>query len=326
VSFGWPFALVALLVVPAALAFAVVIRRRPAPDAVAFTNLDVLATVVGTRRGTRPWLPVALLLLALSLASAALARPQLEVARQVDDATVVLLVDVSGSMQAEDVEPTRLDAATAAMRTFLDRLPERFRVGLVQFSATAEVIERPTHDRDRIREDLAFLAPDAGTAIGDGLATATSVLKQSLARGPERSGKPVPGAIVLLSDGTQSFSPPRLQPLEVAKRTRTAGIRVYTVALGTPQGFVEGPGHVRLPVIPDPELMGEIAETTRGDTYAATSATRTAEVFGTLSAAVGRETTRHEITSWFALAAAGALLAALVLGRLLAGAVGDQRI
>jgi Ca-activated chloride channel family protein len=322
VSFGWPSALVALLVVPATLAFAVAIRRRPARNAAAFTNLDVLAAVVATRRNTRPWVPVALLLLALSLAAAALARPRLEIARQVDDATVVLLVDVSGSMQAEDVEPTRLDAATAAMRTFLDRLPARFRVGLVQFSATAEVIERPTHDRDRIREHIAFLVPDAGTAIGDGLATATSVLRQSLAQEPGRSGKPVPGAIVLLSDGTQSFSRPRLQPLEVARRTRAAGIRVYTVALGTPQGFVEGPGHVRLPVIPDPEMMGEIAEATGGDMYAATSAARTARVFGTLSAAVGRETTRHEITSWFAFAASLTLLAALALGRLLAGAVG----
>ncbi len=320
-SFADPVALAALLVVPAALAFAIWIRRTPSAGAVAFTNLDVLGSVVERRRSWRPWLPVVLLLLALTLASTAIARPHVNLLSHVDNASVVLLVDVSSSMRADDVEPTRLDAATAAMRSFLDLLPERYRVGLVQFSATAEVLERPTHDRELVRQTLAYLQPDTGTAIGDGLATATAVLDRALHETGAnlRPGAPPAGAIVLLSDGTQTNG--RRSAMQGAAIARRSGYPVYTVALGTAGGYVQGPGNVLLPVTPDPELMEAIAAATGGTTFTAENAPATRDVFTRLTSLVGRETKSREITSWLALAAAGLLLGAVGLGRAVAGAL-----
>jgi Ca-activated chloride channel family protein len=321
VTFGTPAGLLVLLVVPATLAFAIAIRRRPSRDAVAFTNVDVLASVAGRQRSWRPWAPVALLLLALTLAAGALARPHVARPTQVDDATVLLLVDVSGSMRAEDVEPSRMDAARAAMRTFLDRLPARYRVGLVQFSATPEILERPTHRRELVRQSLAYLDPDAGTAIGDALATATAVVKRALAE--DRTARAATGrpsaAIVLLSDGTQTNGRrPALQGAEVARK---AHVPVYTVALGTDRGFVPGPANILLPVMPDKPLMERIAAVTGGKTFTAQTAQEISHVFARLSEHVGRENRSSEITSWFACAAAGALAAALLAGRRLAGGV-----
>jgi Ca-activated chloride channel family protein len=318
-SFASPFALVALLVVPATLAFAIAIRRRPSRNAVAFTNLDVLASVLERRRSWRPWLPVALLLLALALASGALARPHVQLSSRVDNATVVLLVDVSGSMRAVDVEPTRLDAATAAMRTFLDRLPRRFQVGLVQFSSRPDVLVPPSRDRDRIRQSLTYLQADAGTAIGDGLAVATNLVERSLAGSgaTPTAGGTAPGAIVLLSDGTQSVG--RLEALEGARLAQRAGIPVNTVALGTVNGVVTVPPGTVTPVPPDPKLMHAIAVQTGGRTFTASTASELSSVFGGLGSSIGSETRSREVTSWFAAAAAAALLAALGAGRLLAG-------
>ena len=134
-TFASPLGLLALLAVPAALGALLVARRRGARSRVVFTNLQVLEGLVAARpRRMRRAIPALLLLLALATAAGALAQPHARLPVQVDNTTVVLLVDVSGSMSARDVEPTRLDAAVAAMRTFVDRLPSRFKVGLVQFS------------------------------------------------------------------------------------------------------------------------------------------------------------------------------------------------
>jgi Ca-activated chloride channel family protein len=322
VSFGSPFALLALLVVPAVLAFAIAMRRRPSGHAVAFTNMEVLEPVLERRRSWRPWVPVALLLLALALAAGALARPHAMLDSQVDNATVVLLVDVSGSMRAKDVEPTRLDAAVSSMTEFLGELPQPYQVGLVQFNATPAIVTPPTHVREDVRQAILYLRPEAGTAIGDGLAVATRLVRRSVAEEtrPGRNGTPR-GAIILLSDGTQSQG--RLTPAGGADLARAAGIPVYTVALGTdgPKAVVPGPGNVLIPVHPDPELMRTIAARTKGETFTARTAGELSSVFGHLSSQIAHETRSREITSWFVFAAAAVLLLAVALGRLLAGAV-----
>src|SRR3954452_14824112 len=137
-SFASPALLVTLLVVPATLVFLVVMNRRRARYPVSFTNLELLAGVAEKRRQWRRWVPVALLLLALTAASIALARPRVSLTVSEENATVVLLVDVSGSMRAADVQPSRLDAAVEAMRTFLVKVPKKVKVGLVAFSSSAE--------------------------------------------------------------------------------------------------------------------------------------------------------------------------------------------
>src|SRR5581483_11349631 len=159
-SFTSPLLLLALLVVPAVLVFAIVVDRRRARYPVAFTNMELLAGLVERRRSWRRWVPLALLLLAL--ACAALARPKARLSVPENNGTVVLVVDVSGSMRANDVEPTRLDAAVNAMRTFLDKLPKQFKVGLVAFSSEPEVLAAPTRDRQLVREALGYLMPEAG--------------------------------------------------------------------------------------------------------------------------------------------------------------------
>jgi Ca-activated chloride channel homolog len=313
-TFASPLLLLALLVVPAVAAFLIAVRGRPSRDAVAFTNIELLAGVVTPRRSRRGWIPVALLLLALASAAVATARPAVRLSVPVDNATVVLLVDVSGSMQAGDVEPTRLDAAAAAMRTFIDRLPKRALVGLVQFSTQAEVLARPTTNHELVRESLGYLAPEAGTAIGDGLATAVKVVQRSLAeRGVVRQpGRPAPAAIVLLSDGKQTRG--TLQPLTAAARARAAGIRVDTIALGTPQGALILLGQ-RYSVPPDPATMRAIAHATGGQTFAARDDRKLESIYNSLGGSVGHHSERREIASWFAAAAALLLLGAVGLGR-----------
>jgi Ca-activated chloride channel family protein len=322
VNFQSPLFLLALLLVPAVLLFAWSVDRRRARFPVAFTNVELLAGLVEERRSWRRLLPLLLFVLALALAATALARPRTHLTVPEDNATVVLLVDVSGSMRANDVEPTRLDAAISAMRTFLDRLPKRFKVGLVAFSSESEILSQPTRDRDLVRDSLSYLQPEAGTAIGDGLDMATKLALSSLRNdGVKREGnKPVPAAVVLLSDGAQNRG--RLQPSQSAQRARTAGIRVYTVALGTPEGVVSfgfGLFVNSIPVPPDPATMRSIARTTGGKMYSAETSTKLSSVYGTLGSSIGRTSELREITSWFAAGAAVLLLAALGLGRLWEG-------
>jgi Ca-activated chloride channel family protein len=300
VSFGSPWLLVTLVVVPALLIWLAVIRRLRTRRAVAFTNLDVLAGVAPKGRRWRSVVPVALLALALVAAAAATARPEARFTTVEKHSTVVLLVDVSGSMSARDVEPTRLDAAAAAMREFLDRVPPSVNVGLVEFSLETEVLERPTTDRELVRESLSYLFPQAGTAIGDALARTVPLVH----------GK---GAIVLLSDGKQNHG--LLSALAGAARAHARGIRIDTIALGTPYGALYEDGQYN-PVPPDPPTMHAIARATGGDTFTAGSAEALSGIYSHLGGTVARRTTTREIASWFALAAGALLLAALALGRL----------
>ncbi len=324
-SFQAPLFLLALLAVPALLVFALLMDRRRARYPVAFTNLELLADVVEERRGSwRRWAPLVLFLLSLTFAAGALARPRTHLTVPEDNASVVLLVDVSGSMRADDVEPTRLDAAISAMRSFLDRLPKRFKVGLVAFSSEAEVLSQPTRDRQAVREALGYLQPEAGTAIGDGLEVAVKQAVASLANdGVERRGnEDVPAAVVLLSDGAQNRG--KLQPSEAAQHAREAGVRVYTVALGTPDGVVSfgfGLFVNSIPVPPDPPTMRAIARATGGKTYTAQSSSKLSSVYKTLGSSIGRRTDLREITSWFVAASAVLLLGALATARVWEGRV-----
>jgi Ca-activated chloride channel family protein len=180
----------------------------------------------------------------------------------------------------------------------------------------------PTHARDDVREAIVFLQPEAGTAIGDGLAQAVALVKRSLAADVRAGGTKKPhGAIVLLSDGTQTNG--LREPQEGAALARRAGIPVDTIALGTdgPRAVLPGPGNVLIPVHPDPELMRAIAAETNGKTFTARTADQLSSVFGDLSSSLGRERRSREITSWFLLAAGVVLVAAVALGRLLAGSV-----
>jgi Ca-activated chloride channel family protein len=313
--------LLTLLAIPLLILLAFVVNRRRARYPVSFTNLDLLAEIAPKRHGLwKKVAPLALLVLALACAAGALAQPRVRLARPDQNATIMLLVDVSGSMRANDVEPTRLDAAVAAMRTFLDRLPSQFKVGLVAFSSEPEPLVAPTSNRDAVRQSIALLEPEAGTAVGDGIGVAVQMLKSSLRQAGyvRKPGQPVPAAIVLLSDGAQNRG--ILQPVQAARMAKAAGIRIYPVSLGTPRGKVTfgfGQFMNSVPVPPDPYTMSQIAQVSGGRSYTAQTASSVVQIYKSLGSSIGRTNKRVQIGNWFAFAAAGLLAAAVGAAALL---------
>ena len=328
-TFASPYLLPLLVVVPAVAFFAWWLERRRARYAVAFTNLDVLASVVETRRRSlRALLPLVLFLLALACAATAVARPAATVSEPTEQATVVLVVDVSGSMRAADVKPTRLDAAAHAMSVFADHVPKSLKIGLVEFSSEPDVLVAPTTDRELLQEGISLLGPEGGTAIGDALKVAVFVAKGAVGDAPRTHDGRRPAAIVLLSDGAQTRG--ILTPLQGAALARQAGIRVFTIALGTnhgtlgfgnsglfPGGFLGGGG--RLQVKPDPVTLAAIARETGGATYRAQSAQKVDNVYKLLGKTISRHRVRRDIGSWFAGAAALLLLGSIAASRATAG-------
>jgi Ca-activated chloride channel family protein len=325
VTFASPWFLATLLVVPVLLVAALLFERRRARYTVAFTNLDLLAQIAPRPRRFRHYLPLALFLLALAAASVALARPRAQVSVPSDRATVVLVVDVSGSMRANDIRPTRLEAAAHAMSVFAAKVPKQVRLGLVSFSSDPNILVMPTTDRSQLQEGIDLLQPEGGTAIGDALFVAVQTVRASLGDAPRNKDGKVPGAIVLLSDGAQTRG--SLTPLEGADKAKDAGIRVYTVALGTNHGtldqgnfgFFGGFANRRFPVRPDPATLAAIAKDTDGTTFQAKSAASVDQIYRRLGASVAHHSVTREISSWFVGAAALLGLLALGAARLTAG-------
>ncbi len=318
-TFIAPHYLFALLVVPLLLLFMALVRRRRSRYMVAFTNLDLLAGVVEKRRTWwRRGVPIILLVLALSTAAAALARPQVHIVTADRNATIILLVDVSGSMRATDVNPTRMGAAVDSMRIFLDRLPKSVKVGLVAFSSDTEVLDTPTTDHTAIDSGLDFLAPEAGTALGDGVAASVRLAVSTLAQVGvhHKPGDFLPAAIVLESDGAQNRG--TLTPAAAAKLAKAAGVRIYGVALGTDHGKVTygyGLYQQSIPVPPDPAAVDLLAKTSGGQAFRANTAGALNVVYRTLGSSIGRHSEIREITSWFAILSAVLLVAGVGIAR-----------
>lgn len=317
-SFQSPWLLLTLLVVPLAILAYVVLERRRTRYVVHFTNIDVLASVATRSRGYRRLLVSMLVLAALAALSVAAARPTVTVAAPLERATVILVLDVSGSMRAEDVAPTRLEAAQAAIERFLDNVPSGLRVGLIAFSDDPQVVAVPTTDHDVVREGLSLVFPRRGTAIGDAIARAVE-LAEDVVRGDAAGtgaggallgpdGKPL-ATVLMLSDGAQMGG--LLQPLDGAQLAREAAVPVYTIGLGTDEGVVEFErfGERRIiPVPPDRETLAQIAESTGGEYFDAPDAERLVDVYGALGSRLGRVDERREVSA-IVLAGGAVLLA-----------------
>ena len=299
-SFQQPLLLLALLTVPAAVAFYLAAERRRVRRERAFAAPGVAASVLPRRPGWRRHVPAALGLLALAGLLAALARPQVSVAVPSERASIVLTMDHSGSMAATDVTPSRLEATVAAGERFLEEVPEEVRVGGVVFDHRAEAVQTPTRDRAALRAALREkMRPSGGTATGDALSTSLAMLQ---ARGGQDGERP-PAAVVLLSDGESTHG---RDPLPVADRARELGIPVYTVALGTDAGTL--PDGERVP--PDVASLREIAERSGGRAFTAEQAGALSEVYERLGSQVATEREDREVTAAFA----GGALALLVGG------------
>lgn len=318
-SFEWPLALLCLLAVPLVLAAYLLAQRRESRYALAYPNLEVLAGVLDRSGAWRRWLPPALFLLSIATLAVAVARPHVNVMVAREEATVVLAIDSSGSMLADDVAPTRLEAAQAAVRTFLDDLPAQFRVGVVAFAGEPHVAAPVTADRDVAREAVDFLVPLRGTAIGDAVARAAQLAAEAtgvpgrgmlagfFAAPAPRTGPPA--AVLLLSDGYQTQGMPAL---DGAAQARELGIPVYAIALGTDRGILEFPGR-SIPVPPDRETLRRIAEETDGRYFDAPTAEALRAAYSELGSLLAEEPGREEATFAFLLAAAALGLAAAAL-------------
>lgn len=301
-SFAAPLFLLGLAAVPLALALYLRRERRLARARDAFALPAVRPSVAPRGSGWRRHAPVAVYGLALAGLIVALARPQATIAVPVQQATVVLVADRSGSMQATDVAPTRLVAARRAAERFLDAVPDDLRVGLISFNHTARVAAAPTTDHDAIAAAVRAITPAGSTATGDALQAALRVIRTARKPGARR----VPAAIVLLSDGKSVRGS---DPLEAARAAREAKVPIYTVALGTPRGTIEvrsaGGGTRSEPVPPDPATLREVASVTGGEAFAAADAANLEKVYERLGSEVAKERRKREVTSAFA---AGALL------------------
>jgi Ca-activated chloride channel family protein len=337
VTFEHPLLLLTLLVVPLAVALYVLAERRRMRYAIRFTNLDVLASVAGSRYRRR-FVPLALFLLALAALCIGMARPRHNTLVLRDRATVILVIDVSRSMEAKDVKPNRIGAAAEAIRTFLNRVPDRLQVGLIAFAGDPAVAAPPTTNHDLVRQSLdtiQWFPSFGGTAIGDALAAAVKLGQQAAGRPSGNLASATTAvpetethglvSILFLSDGAQTRGD--LEPLEGADLAKTAGIPVYTVALGTPNGTLDfrgnggfpGPGSSggrRVPVPPDPETLRAIAARTGGQFFAAQSAKTLQSAYSKLGSRLGRKPGRSEITYGFLAAAAALLVAAGLLSAL----------
>jgi Ca-activated chloride channel family protein len=324
-TFAAPLLLGTLVVPLLALAAYVWMQRRPPREAIAFPNLAVLATVAG-RSSWRRHLVAGLLLATIALLCVAVARPKVRLPTTAARATVVLVVDVSVSMNATDVAPSRLEAARAAITSFADAVPGKVKVGLIAFSDDPFVVTPPTTDRAQLKDGIASLAPGFGTAIGDAIARGVELVQQSTGvirpagesvdGAPVENGQPL-GAVVLLSDGAQTRGV--LQPREGAELAERAGVPVYTIALGTLSGTVtidRGGELVTVPVPPDRAALAGIAESTGGTTFAVTDARRLDSVYDRLGRVVATSQKPQEVTAAFVAVAAALLAAAIGLAGL----------
>lgn len=335
-SFQSPWLLLALPLLAVPVGLWLLAERRRMRYAVDFPNLDVLATVVSGRSWLR-LVPPALFLLSLATLLVALARPEVERTFLKDRATVILVIDTSRSMQAEDVPPTRLAAAQEAVRQFLDQAPDRLRVGLIVFAGEAQVATPPTRDHELVRtavDEIESFLVYGGTAIGDALESAVELGKQvedsepvegeeiafrtlAQAAEDEEGEEQSPVSILFLSDGAQTRG--ILQPLEGAALAKEARFPVYTVSLGTPEGVIDrgpfgfGGPNEQIPVPPDPETLRAIAETTGGEFTDARTAETLERAYADLGSKLGREPGTSEVTFLFVAAAAILLVLAGVL-------------
>lgn len=298
-SFQSPLLLLALVLLPLALVayWAHARRARRAVDA--FAPAPVLPSLAPRRPGWRRHAPYALYALALAGLALAIARPEITVAVPDERASIALVTDSSGSMQATDVRPSRLVAAREAGLRFLDEVPSEVRVGLVVFDHKVRLTEPPSTDRTVIRDALERLRPRGGTATGEALEGALGMVEG-------RRGRGAPAALVLLSDGASTHG---REPLPLADAAARRRIPIYTVALGTDDGTIEvetpsGTRTRRVP--PDRDTLRRLAASSDGRYFEADDRPELSEVYERLGSQVAKRDEQRDVSAAFA--GGGALL------------------
>jgi Ca-activated chloride channel homolog len=293
-SFQDPGWLLALVLVPAGLVAYVLARRRRPRYAVRFPALSTLREAAGTTSSWERHLPTALVLLAVAVLVVALARPHVTDRVSIGAAALMLVSDESGSMAANDVLPSRLMAAESAANRLISELPSTVRLGAIAFSTQPNAVQAPAVNHAAARSLIDAQSAGGGTDTGDALTLALGLLHGGVAHH-------APAAIVLLSDGAANLGPP---PVSVAQQAKLDHIPIFTVALGTPGGVLQGAGPFGQsePVPPDPQLMAAIAETSGGRSFDAQTADELSSIYKELGSKLGSAPRKREITALFAVA------------------------
>jgi Ca-activated chloride channel family protein len=301
--FQSPIWLLSLLGAAALAAIYIVLQRRRRRYVARFTNAGLLASIAPKRPGWRRHLTFSLLLLAIASLCLGAAKPTGTVRVPVDRATVILAIDVSRSMQATDVLPSRLEAAQAAAKEFTKLLPDRIRLGLVSFSGQVSVRVPPTTDRDTVNSGIDGLQLGDSTAIGEAIFASLDAIATFAAQSGASDSTPVPARIVLMSDGYNNVG---RDPLSAAQAAAAAGVPVSTIAFGTTNGTVDLGGQA-VPVPADRSTLQQVAQISGGTFHTATTESELKAVYGDIGSQIGYQNQKQDISWRF-------LIVALVLG------------
>lgn len=330
-KFLWPEFLALLLLVPLLAGLYVWLLRRRKRLAVRYANLLLVKEALGRGPGWRRHVPPALFLLALAALFVAVARPTAVITLPSQYETIILAMDVSGSMRAADVEPNRLTAAQVAAKAFVNEQPRSARIGVVSFAGTAALVQPPTQNKEDILAAIDRFHLQRATAIGSGIIVSLAAIfpdagidlgQLTYGREPRSLSidqkkdkpafKPVPpgsypsAVIILLTDGQRTTGP---DSIEAAKMAADRGVRVFTVGIGTPQGEIIGFEGWSMRVRLDEETLKQIANITLGEYFYAGTAVDLRKVYQNLNARFVLEKKETEVSAL--LAGLGALLAVM---------------
>ena len=286
-SFQSPLLLLGLLAVPLLAGFYWSQQQRRHAYAVRFTNLALLSQVMGKGPGLRRHIPAALFLLGVAGLLLSMARPQATLRVPKDQTSVILVVDVSGSMAAQDVQPTRMQAAVKAGQTLIDQLPGSAQVGLVIFNSSVSVVAPLTQDHGSVKDALGSLTPGGGTAIGDAIQVSVAQLASVL----DPTGKQSHAVIVLLTDGTSNTG---MDPLTAAGQAKQAHVPVDTVGVGQRNQTTLLGGRIVDGV--DEQTLQGIAGATGGHYFFAADETQLRQIYSDLGSRIGFTTTKVDLT------------------------------
>jgi Ca-activated chloride channel family protein len=316
VSFAAPVLLIFLLAVPAAVAGYLWLDRRRDARAAGWAAPALLPNLVERPPSWRRHLPTALLLAGVALLLVGFARPRTTISQKRQEATVVLVLDVSGSMAAKDAQPTRLGAARTAALNFVDKLPKGYRMALVTFSDHAAVTVPATHDLTVMRAGIARAkSGPQGTALAEAVSRAVDV--GISVKGQTKAAPRPPAIVVLFSDGGQTAG--RVTPAQAAAKAKKSGVPVSTVSVGTPDGVVlqplKGGFTERIQVPVQPAALQSIARGSGGRFYAGVSTVDVKSIYSDLGSRVGHQNTTVEVTA----AAAGGGIVLMLAGAVLSG-------
>ena len=327
-QFLWPFMLWCLILVPVLIVMYILAQRRRQRYALRYASLSLVREALGRGPGWRRHVPPALFIVSVAVMFFALARPASVVTLPSQEGTVILTMDVSGSMRADDLKPNRLEAAKTAARAFVDKQPQGVKIGVVSFSDNAFVVQAPTDDKEAVLRAINRLTPQRGTAIGSGMLTSLdAIFEEANGEGaaynssadptptptPLPRGQYEPAIVVLLSDGESNRGP---RPMEVVDQLAARGVRVYTVGVGSVEGTVLHTQGRSIRTRLDEETLKRVAESTEGMYYNASTEQDLQAIYENLSTHLVFRKQQTEITAFFTGVAVALSLIAGILSLL----------